>query len=184
MRLARYSPIHVEPDQDQQRDHHEERHVDAGQRLLQHPQLLVVLVRLRHLARLVRELARQVLARHHHAGHLAGRIADRRRDVHQIAAGGERIDPARRRGLAGADARRQRIGGRARPALRHRRRGDIHQRDHLTGWPGVAHGAIDLDHADALSRDFGRDDPLHARHVGGRQIDARSAIARCARPVR
>ena len=52
-------------DENHQREHQEEREVDAGQRLLQHAQLLIGLVGLGHAARARRELVRQILARDH-----------------------------------------------------------------------------------------------------------------------
>ena len=58
-----------------QRHHQEERQVDAGQRPLEHAQLVVVLERLRHAARARRQIAGQIVG----GDHDAGRPAVRRR---------------------------------------------------------------------------------------------------------
>jgi hypothetical protein len=99
------------------------------------------------------------------------RIAHRRRDVHQIPAGGERIDPGGLRFIAGSHQHRQRIRRRARPVLRHRWRSDVHQRYDAHRLSRCAHRAIDLHHHHALSGDLRRDNPLDARQLRAGQVN-------------
>ena len=54
-------------DQNQQRGHEEERQVHTGQGPLEHAQLVVVFVRLRHPPRADDQIARQIVGRDHHA---------------------------------------------------------------------------------------------------------------------
>ncbi len=49
-------------DENHQREHQEEREIDAGERLFQDPELLIRLVRFGHAARACGELVRQILA--------------------------------------------------------------------------------------------------------------------------
>ena len=86
--------------QDHERDHQEERQVDARQRALQDAQLGVRLVGLRHAPRARRQIAGQLDARHDDADRRAVGLADDGRRADQFAAALERL-PHPRVGLAG-----------------------------------------------------------------------------------
>ena len=84
-------------DENHQRQHQEEREVNAGQRLLQDAELLVVFVGLRHASGARGELGGDVFARNDHALRRhppAG--ADRDRAANQVAAVGQPLDDRRR----------------------------------------------------------------------------------------
>jgi hypothetical protein len=153
--------------QDEQRDHDEERQVDAGQRLLQHAELRVVFVVLGHAAGAIGHLAGEHVACEHDAHHPPVRGADRLRDAQQFAAGvGHRLEIAcRSRSRARRDGRPRprRAGRQARIRdVEHRRRG------------GAVGDAAYLHERHAPAGHVGRDDCPHRVDVG--EIDARERL--------
>ena len=164
LRQIRSHPCRAE--QNQQRDHQEERQVHAGERLLEHSHLLIILERLRHAARARGQIARQKVSRDDDAGRLPGSGSDRRRGMQQNAGGAERLDESRlaRSGeYLGGEA----IRGGTRVARRQRRRGDVDHGLDLRQRSGRR--PIHLHHLHALQRDFGREEVANRTHVGARE---------------
>ena len=161
-------------DQDEQRDHDEERQVDAGQRLLQHPQLGVVLVGLRHAPGPL--------------GHLAGEVRRWRRSPRVSRPSGARIACATRRNCRpsppgsgssvqssgdAADVQRGQAIGRRPVAMPVGTSGAATSTTDCTA-PGAAGDAVDLHQPDAPLGDVGRD---HARARRRRRWPGRRATA-------
>ena len=94
MRFARYSPIHVAPTMIISVSIRKNERYDAGERLLEHAQLHVVLVGARHAPRALGEIAREQVGGDHDADRPAIGAAHWRRGAHQLAAAGERFERA------------------------------------------------------------------------------------------
>jgi hypothetical protein len=114
-------------EENEQRHHQEERQIQAGQRTLQHAQLVVALERLGHPARARREIAREVRGRDDDAGRPAVLRPDDGGRVQQLARWPKRFNRLRVC-RAGERLRRQTIHRRAAVPARQRRRGDVDHR--------------------------------------------------------
>ena len=143
--LGEVEPHPGRADQDQQRHHHKEREIDAGERLPQHAELRVVLVGFRHPARAGRQVPRQVVAGDDDPDQLTRGVSDHAGGADQIATAAHLFEHARLAVHARRDARGQTIDRRPRPSLRHARRRHIDQRQHIHFSSGQRHRAIHLE---------------------------------------
>ncbi len=141
--------------QNHQRHHDEERQVDATNRPAQRPPLAAILVRLDDGPRMLRGLARQIVAGEHDADHAARGVPDRGTATHELAAavewlGGKRVSPA------ASHEGGEMIGRGAHSSGREARRFDGDERRHL-GPVGARPGPVHLDQPDPPFRDLAFD---------------------------
>ncbi len=146
-------------DQNHQRQHQEERQIDAGQWLPQHAELLVVFVRLRHPARPRRELGGDVVAGDDDPLRPAlGRRPHGHRAANHVAAVGQRLDDRRRR-LPRGDTRDEALGGGLPGRARQCAGTDVDDRNEDRSLCGPRRlDAEHLDEADAFLQNVGLDD--------------------------
>ncbi len=157
-------------DENHQREHQEERDIDAGDRTLQHAQLLVALEGAGHAARAGDEFAGQVMAGNHHAAHGAlVRGADGRGGPDQLGAARETVHRARLgargRGAFG-EGRRARVGAgrRCRSACRR-------ATGRTAGPPARVRDGEHLHQLDVIRRRVGIHRGLHGRRVGSCHVE-------------